>query len=186
MNSAPSTQTKALSFEKLCQMTHEELETVLKAGKGPAPRALAGFEFRGYNRPPWAALLGIRKFVKGFFEKDGKVEGYNIPPRQNGFDEPWISTPSPENPKRFAFFVVRPVDPKSVDNLYPDATHLNYGESTRNIALDPSRVIRDYVVQADPSNPDLLLGKAYLALPFGRVFSNYFIIERLRPTAWKP
>ena len=42
------------------------------------------------------------------------------------------------------------------------------------------------MVQADPANPDLLLGKAYLALPFGRVFSNYFIIERLRPTDWKP
>jgi hypothetical protein len=175
-----------ISFERLTRMSHEELEAVLKAGTAPKPQALAGYMFRGYNRPPWASLLGIRKFVKGFFEKDGKFEGYNIPPRQNAFGEPWILTPSEEQPKRFAFFVVRPVDPKSVDNLYPNATHLNYGESTRNIAIDPSRVIRDYVVQADPSNPDLFLGKAYLALPFGRVFSNYFIIERLRPTDWKP
>jgi len=175
-----------LTFEALSRMDPEELESILRAGLGPKPETLAGFEWRGYNRPAWATLLGIRKFVKGFFVKDGKVEGYNIPPLQNGFDQPWISKPSVAQPKRFAFFVVRPVDPDSKDNLYPAATHLNYGESTRNIAIDPSRVIRDYVVQVDPQNPDLLLGKAYLALGPARVFSNYFIIERLRPTTWKP
>jgi len=46
--------------------------------------------------------------------------------------------------------------------------------------------LRDYVVQPDPADPDLLLGKAYLALGPFRVPSNFFVIERLRRTSWKP
>lgn len=175
-----------MELKDLAVMSNDELEQLLLKGRGPAPEALAGFEWRGYNRPAWAALLGIRKFIKGFFKEAGGVGGYNIPPRQNAITEPWIHKPSPEDPKRFAFYTVGKVDMESQDNLYPDATFLDYGASPHNIAVDPARVIRDYVVQPDPANPDLMLGKAYLALGPFRLFSNFFIIERLRPTDWKP
>lgn len=173
-----------MTFEQLCRMSNPELEALLKAGKGPAPEALAGYEWRGFNRPPWAALLGIRKFIKGFFAKDGGVEGYNIPARQNAFSEPWIQKPSPEAPKRFAFYRVRAVE-AGEDSLYPNATLLDYGASPRNLSIHPARLLRDYVVQPDPANPDLMLGKAYVAFGLLRIPATFFILERLRPTDWK-
>ena len=40
---------------------------------------------------------------------------------------------------------------------------------------------RDYLIQVDPSNPDLLLGKAYFAIGPARIGGlNYFILERHR------
>jgi len=56
---------------------------------------------------------------------------------------------------------------------------LDYGRGG-NKPWDPTRGLRDYVVQVDPSNPDLFLGKAYYALGPLRVHSNFFILERLR------
>jgi hypothetical protein len=47
-------------------------------------------------------------------------------------------------------------------------------------------VLRDYVVQPDPRNPDVLLGKAFLAIGPMRFYSNFFVLERLRRGAWKP
>lgn len=172
-------------YLELARMHDAELEVLFAAAPGPDPESLAGYEFRGYNTPAWASLLGIRKFIKGFFKSDLGVEGYNIPPAQNGIEEPWLHRPSPEAPTRFGFFMVARVDPGSKDGLYPKAVLLDYGASPRNPCWRPERVLRDYVVLPDAANPDLLLGKAYLALG-PRLKSNFFVIERLRKTEWKP
>jgi hypothetical protein len=63
---------------------------------------------------------------------------------------------------------------------------LNYGASLRNPRRGVERLLRDYLVQPYAQNPDLLLGKAYFAFGSRRVFSNFFVIERLRPTDWMP
>ena len=90
-------------------------------------------------------------------------------------------------PKRYAYDRVIQVDPESADNFYPEASRLDYGASTRN-AGSPyvATLLRHYMVQPEPVNPDLRLGKAYLALGALRTPSNVFILERLRPTAWMP
>ena len=46
--------------------------------------------------------------------------------------------------------------------------------------------LRDYLVVPDAAHPEILLGKALLQLGPLRVFSNYFVIEPLRPTTWSP
>ena len=56
---------------------------------------------------------------------------------------------------------------------------LNYGKGG-NAAFDPTQVLRDYVVQVDPKNPDLLLGKAYGAIGPLHIPTNFFILERFR------
>jgi hypothetical protein len=173
-------------YLELARFSNATLEALFRISKGPAPEALAGWEWRGYNTPWTHSLLGIRKFIKGFFKNtDGKVEGYNIPPRQNAIAQEWLHKPSAESPKRFGFFTVDKVQPLSVDNLYINAVLLDYGASSRNDPWRPERVLRDYVIQPDAGNPDLLVGKAYLALG-PRLFANFFIIERLRRTDWKP
>ena len=180
-----TTDAPSAKFLALAGSPAAELERLLASRPGPEPAALAGFEWRGANTPWYASLLGIRKFVKGFFDAGSGVEGYNIPVAQNAFEGPWLHLPSPEDPKRFGFYLVSMVDPKARDNRYPNAALLDYGASPRNFALRPERLLRDYLVVPDPADPSLLLGKAYLAIGT-RVAVSYFALERLRKTSWRP
>ena len=172
-------------FLALARAPASELQRLIESRPGPSLESLAGFEWRGYNTPAVAALLGIRKFIKGFFRSGRGLEGYNIPARQNGLAGPWLHKPSPERPKRFGFYRVGPARDSERDRLYPAALLLDYGASSRNPRLAVERLLRDYLVQPDPGNPDLLLGKAYLALG-ARLPASYFILERLRPSPWAP
>ena len=158
----------------------DALELVMVRGTPPDLDALVGWEFRGINHPAWARLAGIKKFVKGFFRaEDGRVMGYNAPVVQNVLDGRWRTKPSDTAPKRFGFYEVAPVDPTRRDNAYLHAVLLDYGRGG-NRRWDPTSGLRDYLVQVDPANPDLFLGKAYYALGPMRVHSNYFILERFR------
>lgn len=160
--------------------TRDELELVMVRGARPDLDALVGWEFRGINHPAWARIAGIKKFVKGFYRReDGRVMGYNSPAAQNVLDGRWRTKPSDTAPKRFGFYEVMPVDATARDNAYLHAVLLDYGRGG-NRRIDPTSAIRDYLVQVDPANPDLFLGKAYLAIGPLRVHSNYFILERLR------
>jgi hypothetical protein len=165
-------------FRALARTSNAGLESVLRAGKGPALQALAGSAWCGYNTPSFAKLLGIQKFIKGFFQGPQGVEGYNTPAVQNGIDGPWLAQPSPEAPRRFGFYTVTRVDRAARDNFYPEALLLDYGASRRNQSGGIERALRDYLVQPDPDNPDILLGKAYFALGRFRIPSSYFILER--------
>lgn len=167
----------ALALERA---SRAELELVMLRGATPDLEALVGWEFRGINHPAWARLAGIKKFVKGFFRgEDGRVMGYNSPVVQNVLDGRWRTLPSDTAPKRFGFYEVAPVDATRRDNAYLHAVLLDYGRGG-NKPWDPTSGLRDYLVQVDPANPDLFLGKAYYALGPLRVHSNYFILERFR------
>lgn len=172
----------ALALE---QTPMRELERVFVRGATPDLDALVGWEFRGINHLPLNALpiaqaVGIKKFVKGFFRaEDGRVMGYNIPVARNVLDGRWHCKPSDREPKRFGFYQVAPVDPTAYDNTYLHAVLLDYSNGG-NARLDVTNGLRDYVVQVDPSNPDLFLGKAYYAIGPLRIATNFFILERHR------
>jgi hypothetical protein len=178
--SAPSN-----AFRGFAAMSDDALEDVFREADGPAPKALAGWEWRGFNTPWWTRALGVQKFIKAFDTTARGVEGYNIRVGQRGIDAPWTQQPSPEDPRPFGFFDVAPVDTKSRDAAYPRATLLNYGTSARNrlYRIDDltMKVLRDYVVQPDARDPNVMLGKAYIALGPFRLYSNFFVIERSRP-----
>jgi hypothetical protein len=163
-----------------------ELERAIQRGVTPDVAALVGWEFRGINctpqgAPPVARLLGVQKFIKGMFRAgDGRAMGYNCPVVQNVLDGRWHTRPSDEAPRRFGFYQVAPVDPTSRDNAYLHALLLDYGRGG-NRAWDPTRGLRDYLVQVDADQPDLFLGKAYYAIGAARPAIGYFVIERFRP-----
>jgi hypothetical protein len=165
-----------------------ELERAFQRGTTPDIDALAGWEYRGINRMrggalPLARLAGIQKFVKGMVRKgDGRVIGYNCPVVQNVLDGRWHTRPSDAAPKRFGYYEVTPVDPTSRDNRYLHAVLLDYGKGG-NRPWDPTAGLRDYLVQVDADNPDLLLGKAYAAIGPARVPLSFFILERFRRAA---
>lgn len=169
----------------LARAPTRELEQAFQRGTTPDIEALVGWDFRGINAtprgaPPIARLAGIQKFVKGMFRAgDGRVMGYNSPVVQNVLDGRWRTRPSDAAPKRFGFYEVAPVDATARDNHYLHALLLDYGKGG-NAAWDVTRGLRDYLVQLDEEDPDLLLGKAYYAVGPARISVGFFVLERWR------
>jgi len=160
-----------------------ELAAVFAAGSAPDVAALTGYEFRGYNQPRAAALLGIRKFIKAFYLDGGRQPfGCNTPVAQNGLAGEWLARPSTERPRRYAFFRVEPADPGAADPSRHGAALLDYARGG-NKAYDISRILRDYLVRVEPGRDDLLLGKALFVVGGRRLAQSYFLIERYRPLA---
>jgi hypothetical protein len=173
-------------FRELAQMPNAGLEALLRASPAPAFEALIGSEWCGYNTPVMTRLLGIQKFIKGFFQGPQSVEGYNTPAVQNGLDGQWLARPSAEAPRRFGFYTVTRVDRAARDNYYPQALLLDYGASQRNPGGAIERALRDYLAQPDAANPNLMLGKAYFAVGRWRILAGFFILERRGSSAWQP
>ncbi len=162
-------------------------ETMMLNGTAPSFESLAGWEFAGANSLIFTRLLGIRKFVKGFYEGPDRargptphLQGYNITVRQNADDADHLYTPSAESPKRHGYYRVHRVVPGARDARYPSSLLLDYSLGG-NGALGPP--LRDYIVQVYPDDPDLLLGKAYVALGPVRVPVSFFVLERLQKHA---
>jgi hypothetical protein len=169
----PHPEAASAALYELERMSRADLETALLRGHRPDPSSLAGWEFRGVNAPRWARALGIKKFIKGFVRDGGELRGYNRAVVQNRLRGAW--TPKPAN--AFGFYAAGPVDPTARDNVYLHALLLDYGRGD-NPRFDPSRHLRDYLVQVDASNPDLFLGKAYYATGPLRIPVSFFILER--------
>jgi hypothetical protein len=55
---------------------------------------------------------------------------------------------------------------------------LDYQRGPIGSPLHPGRVLKDFVVQLDPEDPDLLLGKAYAKVGPLSVFVSFFVLER--------
>jgi hypothetical protein len=170
--------TRVLELERT---SPRDLETIFVRGTTPDLDDLVDWQFRGVNAPDWARLAGIKKFVKGFYRDDARagVYGYNCPVVQDGLARPWTTLPDDNAPKRFGFYRVAAVDPSSRDNAYLHAVLLDYGKGGNKL-WDPSRGLRDYLVQIDPGDRDRYLGKAYYALGPLRVATSFFILERHR------
>jgi hypothetical protein len=173
-------------FRELVRVSDARREEILRASRTPAFESLVGYEWMGFNVSAVIRMLGLQKFIKGFFQGKVHVEGYNIPVLQNGLDAPWLAQPSQETPKRFGFYTVTAVHGAAPSQNYPDAVLLDYGASQRNPVGRVERALRDYLAQPDPTDPDVLLGKAYFAVGRLRIPSNFFVLQKLRPVSWKP
>ncbi len=157
----------------------------MRDGTMPAFESLAGREFAGVNTLRVTRLVGIRKFIKGFYAGPARttggpepfIQGYNIVVQQNGDDEPHLARPSAERPKRHGFYRVHRVRPADTDSIYANALLLDYSLGG-NPWYDPSKVLRDYLVQVYPDDPELLLGHAFVALLGVRLAMSFFVLSR--------
>jgi hypothetical protein len=172
-------------FLEVGSLSASELEALVVRGQTPSADALVGWEYRGMNTAPYTPLLGIRKFIKGFYaDRTGRAFGYNIPAVQNGLTRPWIGLPSVEAPKRFGFYGVDRVEAEERDNAYLHALLLNYGRGG-GAWYDVTATMRDYMVRVEPGSDDLLVGKAFVALGPLSVPVSYLVIERHRPSDFR-
>lgn len=171
-------------YNALCLATNDQLEEVFRLGMPPEMASLAGWEFKGYNMFEPTELVGLRKFKKGFYLEDPSrnpalgISGYNVQIHANTLGEPWIDKTKKGEPIRHGWYDVYPVSLSETDNKYPNALLVNYGLSPKNYIVDPSRLLRDYLVQVYTDNTDLLLGKAYGSLGPMRLSLNFFALER--------
>lgn len=171
-----------VSFADVIALPNAELHEVMTHGEAPVAEDVAGSEFRGYNPPLFARLLGFQKFMKGFWvDEAGHLAGYNlfVEGARKGPDAPWQPKNGGREEDRHGYYDVEAVSASGRYTDFPNAVLLDYG-SGRNSRFNPESRIRDFLVKVDPFNPDLYLGKAYIDLGLFRVFSNYFILERLR------
>jgi choline dehydrogenase-like flavoprotein len=168
-----------LTFESLSRAKKSELDKLMKISPAPTMDEVLGDEFRGWNLNASTRLTGTRKFHKGFFGTSGldHIWGYNMPTQQNDFDQPWMTTPSDDNPKRYFFFKVFPGDSKW---LYPKSLVIDYQSSREYFPLNPIGYTVDYLVYPDPANHDLILGKSYIEVGPIKLFLGYFVVERRR------
>lgn len=171
-------------LEILRDLSNGQRETMMRTGVAPRFEDLAGWEFGGGNTPPIYRLVGIRKFVKGFYEgapraKKGPepfLQGYNIDAVNDADDAPHQMKLKNGVPKRFGFYRVHRVVEGSRDSHYPNALLLDYGLGGNGLFGPP---LRDYLVQVYADDPDLLLGKAYLNILGLRIPANFFVLKRL-------
>lgn len=161
-----------------------DLERALLAGIPPAFEDLAGWEWSGGNCVRLYSLLGIRRFVKGFYDGPERangptphLQGYNIPCPRLSDEAPTRCLPSDERPHRYGFYRVHRVVPGARDSRYPNAILLDYGLGGNGPFGPP---LRDYLVQVYPDDRDLLLGKAYAAFGPIRIPLNFFVLSRWR------
>lgn len=162
-----------------------QLEMAFVAGTPPRMEGLAGWEFSGGNCVRIYSLVGIRRFVKGFYQGPDRassgpsphIHGYNIASPRMPDDAPPRCKPSDEAPVRYGFYRVHAVVPGARDSYYPNALLLDYGLGGNGLFGPP---LRDYLVQVYPDDPDLLLGKAYGAVGPLRIPLNFFVLQRWR------
>jgi hypothetical protein len=159
-----------MNLTELARCSTREFGRLHAAGSEPKIDDLVGWEFRGFNPPAFARVMGIQKFVKGFFAGTRGAEGYNVAvsPRD------WKRMHWRGRDIRHGFYLVAPGSGKHAGTVF-----LDYGASPRNARPNPERLLRDFLVHPDPDNPDLLLGRAYAAIG-GLVPLSFFILERER------
>ncbi|MCK6509324.1 hypothetical protein L6R29_05055 [Myxococcota bacterium] len=171
-----------LTYYRLAQMSNTELERLFAQGTHPPLESLDGWEFRGWNTNPLTRPLMIRKFRKGFcfqsgLHAEGEMIGYNVSVRQNGMRDPHLALPNELDAFRHGYFLVTPYTGGGLEP-HRDALLLDYQRGPIGSPLHPGRVLKDFVVQLLPDDPDLLLGKAYAQIGPLSVFVSFFVLER--------
>jgi hypothetical protein len=181
----------AWTFESLAAADVATLDRVMLTGQAPDPSQMNGFVYRGWNHEAIAALTGA-KFEKGFFRRDGRDLGYNLPVVQDnqGYRGEWQEILTNGQSTPFGFFLNdslarEPIEP--FVQQYPRAGIFNYNLPV-NTGFDlRTRVLRDVVVLPNADDHGLILGKAHFQLfPLLTFFMSYFVLGYREPTTIQP
>ena len=176
---------------ELVGATDQTRRAIMRAGTPPKFEDLVGSEFAGMNCGFMPRVLGIRKFVKGFYEGPARsaegptpfVQGYNIDVRQNPITEPYVFKTDLDKVKRYGFYRVHRVVSGAKDSVYANSVLLDYGLGGNGVSV--TALLRDYLVQVYPDDPTLFLGRAFLAVIGFRIPASFFVLKRLQAHNFK-
>jgi hypothetical protein len=171
----------------LADASDDEIEKIFDASPPATLASIVGFDFQGWNVPKFSSVLGIRKFIKGFFGDPTlpQASGYNMPVEQNSFDEPWKPKQKDGKDIRYWFFGVLPVS-RVPDAKCPNTLVVDYRKWPANPRISPITYTVDYLVAPNPGNSDFLIGKSYLQSPILTLKLGFFLIQRFRPSTYTP
>lgn len=173
-------------FSMLAHQPDDFLARILEQGELSNPSELVGWEYDGWCNRRLSRVVSIRKFRKGFQRQDdGRITGYNVEMETNAFSRKWQERSTMDGPRFYRFFEAYPAKEDPRCNAFPRALLLNY--KTRMNGL-PVEWVRDYVVEAVPGDPrllvgvlhvhpDLELGRYKLYSPWG-LMPVYFLLKR--------
>lgn len=182
------TEAQSPAFLALYESPTNARERMMRENPAPPFEDLVGWEFDGLNIGLVAGGFGLnRKFRKGFYEGPPRaatgptpfIQGYNTPVFQDGAHKPHRAKPSDETPHRFGFYRVYEASKNARFSRYPQALLLDYGLGGNGFS--PPALLRDYLVQIEPGQSDLLLGKAYISLGPLAFLGGFFVLQRRRP-----
>jgi len=151
----------------------------MRTAGAPDPATLVGYEWRGFNTAIITVLLGNRKFIKVFISGGPSgIHGHNYFAVGTSLDEPWQRRRRDERGSIVGRYGVTAAG-AFAHPRYGNAMLIDYGAHAQQGWL--LRSIRDYLVQPDAADPDVMLGKAYFT--FGRLVlpAGYFVLARLQP-----
>ena len=121
------------------------------AARRPTSTASSAGSSAASTAPRRAQLARHQEVHEGLLPRRRRPLGYNCPVVQNGLDG--RGSPSRRrHAEAVRLLQVTPVDPTARDNAYLHAVLLDYGRGG-NRRYDPTRGLRDYLVQVDPANP---------------------------------
>lgn len=163
------------AYLDLVGASRARLSETFRRGLRPDPRELAGWEWRGTNLPATSALLGLRRFIKGFVQVDGVVSGYNVTVPGADLSSPWAGARRRDGRREWAPFAVKETDLGGSDG--PGALLLDYS-AVRKPEPGLARRLRDHLVEVE-GEPGLLLGRAYVSVATKLLPVGWFVLERL-------
>ncbi len=165
------------TFESLAAADRETLEAVLLASRAPDTARLSGWAYDGYNHDRLGQMVGA-KFRKVFVTEEHGLNQMVVQDTRGPAGE-WRVQVRDGKPVEHGYFKVAPASSLERTGPYAHLLCLNY-----NVDHNPRwnmfmRAIRDFVGLPNAHEYGLLLGKAYLRLPFGRdLFASDFILGR--------
>lgn len=172
---------QSAQVDEFLALSTRELAQRLRNGHPIEPSALDDRAYRGISLglPAWIESLTWKKFRKTFHRDPatGELRGWNVRLLQNGLaaaDEPLQKR---GRPWTFGHYEVT----DGADRNMPAGTDrgllIDYGHSTRNPALDFTRLLRDPIVALNPGDASVLLGWSYVQLgPINLSTPSYFLL----------
>jgi len=168
---------------KLWGSKNSHLKSLMANSQKPDKASLEGLEFLGLNVGFLSGLIGRRKFIKTFYMKSygyGRFfTGNNFIVQQNKPTDEYVLIRKNDQPIPEGYFLVEYAGLNNRWHRFPQSALLNYGRAD-NAWYELPGLLRDYLVQPYPDNPNILLGMAYIALGPLTLPGGFFILERIK------
>jgi len=159
-----------------------DLVAILRNGRGPDLRALAGADYGVYVRSgalvPWWGGSFLLHFASVLADPLASLDAWLARAVPNGPAGPWVPLRPGGHDLPSARLTLRMVDPADRDNRYARALSVRTRRQGTSL-LDPLRLVRAYVVEASPGRSSVLLARVLVAAGPWRPLAGWAILKHI-------